>query len=186
MGNSTGNTDKKSTKAGQNDKTKERRWNMYEQKGKGNTKKDNSTTWGNKPESTGERRKIKEISTKGKTIQTKQETPKELKKIQSTTGRRWHENIPTTRCKRNPTILDWNMATKKHNEKVEWINNMTRELEEGPKWKYTSIYFYFLCESMVFVSDFIMLFAGGNHFFQLFRDFGLSILTANYILPNYS
>ena len=28
------------------------------------------------------------------------------------------------------------MATKKHNEKAEWINNMTRELEglkEGPK-----------------------------------------------------
>ena len=28
MGNSTGNADKKSTKKGQNDKTKERRWNM--------------------------------------------------------------------------------------------------------------------------------------------------------------
>ena len=26
-------------------------------------------------------------------------------------------------------ILDQNMATKKHNEKTEWINNMTRELE---------------------------------------------------------
>ena len=25
------------------------------------------------------------------------------------------------------------MATKNHNEKAEWINNMTRELEEAPK-----------------------------------------------------
>ena len=34
------------------------------------------------------------------------------------------------------TILDENMATKKHNENAEWINNITRELEgleEGPK-----------------------------------------------------
>ena len=69
MGNSTGNEDKKSMKTGQKDKTKERCWNMSKQKEKGNTKK-NNTTWGNKPESAGERRKIKEISTKGKTIKT--------------------------------------------------------------------------------------------------------------------
>ena len=30
MRNSTGNADKKSTKTGQNDKTKERRWNILE------------------------------------------------------------------------------------------------------------------------------------------------------------
>ena len=41
----------------------------------------------NKPESTGERREIKEISTKGKTMQTKQDIPKQRKKILSTTGR---------------------------------------------------------------------------------------------------
>ena len=34
MGNSTGKADKKIYKTGQNDKTKERRWNMLEQKGK--------------------------------------------------------------------------------------------------------------------------------------------------------
>ena len=49
----------------------------------------------------GERRKIEEISTKDKTIQTKQR-----KIFLSTTGRRLHENIPTIRCKRNRTILD--------------------------------------------------------------------------------
>ena len=32
MENSTGNANKKSTKTGQNDKTKERRWNMWRQK----------------------------------------------------------------------------------------------------------------------------------------------------------
>ena len=37
----------------------------------------NNITQGNKPESTGERRKIKDISTKGKIIQTKQDIPKQ-------------------------------------------------------------------------------------------------------------
>ena len=45
--------EKKSTKTGLNDKT------------------NNNTTLGNKPESTGERRRIKEISTKSKTIKAK-------------------------------------------------------------------------------------------------------------------
>ena len=39
MGNSIGNADKKSTKTGQNDKTKERFWNMWERKGIRNTRK---------------------------------------------------------------------------------------------------------------------------------------------------
>ena len=30
-----------------------------------------------------------------------------------TSGRRWHENVPITGCKRNRTILDKNMATKR-------------------------------------------------------------------------
>ena len=54
-------------KTGKNDKTKENRWNLLGQKGKSNTRKNNNTTWGNKPENIGER-KIKKISTKGKTI----------------------------------------------------------------------------------------------------------------------
>ena len=40
-------------------------------------------------------------------------------------------------------ILDQNMATKKHNEKAERINNITRELEgleKARKRKYTAIY----------------------------------------------
>ena len=87
MGISTRNLDKKSTKRGKNDKTKERRWNNYEQKKKYNTGKTYNTTWGNKPESTGERRKIKDISKKGKKIQTKEDIPKQWKKILSTIAR---------------------------------------------------------------------------------------------------
>ena len=66
----------------------------------------NRVTWGNKPESIDERRKIKEISTKSKTIQTKQDIPKQWKKILPTSKKRWHKNIPTTGCKRSRTILD--------------------------------------------------------------------------------
>ena len=82
------------------------------EEGTGNMGKNNSTTWGNKPENTGQRRKIKEISTKGKTILIKQDIPKQRKEILSTTGREWHENIPTTGCKRNRAILGENMGTK--------------------------------------------------------------------------
>ena len=39
MGNSTGNADKKAKKTDKNDKTKEKRWNMMEQKGKKQYKK---------------------------------------------------------------------------------------------------------------------------------------------------
>ena len=70
-------TNKKSTKTGQNDKIKERRWNILEQKGKNNIGK--ITTCRNKPNSTGKKRKIKEISTKGKIIQTKQDISKQRK-----------------------------------------------------------------------------------------------------------
>ena len=60
---------------------------MWEQNEKDNMRKNNSTTWGNKPESSGERREIKEISTKVKTIQAKQDIPKQQKKISPTTGK---------------------------------------------------------------------------------------------------
>ena len=71
MGISTTNLDKKATKTTQSDKTKEKRWNKLEQERKDNTGKTYDTAWGNIPESTSKRRKVKEISTKGKTIQTK-------------------------------------------------------------------------------------------------------------------
>ena len=68
--------------------------------------KNNNTTWGNKPESNGEIREIKDISKKGKTMQTKPDIAKQRKKILSKTYRRWQENIPTTRRQKNWTIFD--------------------------------------------------------------------------------
>ena len=121
MGSSTGNPDKKSTKTVQNGKT-ERSWNMWEENGKATREKNNSTTWGNKPEGSGERRETKEVSTKGKTIHTKQDIPKQRKKILSTIRGAWHKNIPTTRRQRNRTILDENMAIEKAWMNKRWMN----------------------------------------------------------------
>ena len=67
---------------------------------------ENNTTRWNYPERTGEGREIKEVSTKGKTIKTKQNFRKQQKKILSTIRNLWHKNIPTTGCQRNWTILD--------------------------------------------------------------------------------
>ena len=52
---------------------------MERRKGKGKTRKNNNTTWGNKPESTGERRNIKKMPTKSKRIQTKRDILKQAK-----------------------------------------------------------------------------------------------------------
>ena len=129
MGNLTGIANKKTRKTSPNDE--ERPWNKRGRgEGTGNMGENNSTTWGNKPENTGQRRKIKEISTKGKPIQTKQDIPKQRKAILSTIGREWHENIPTERF----WAKIW--EPKKHIENAEWINNITRELDglvEGSK-----------------------------------------------------
>ena len=62
---------KKSTKTCQ----RKDAWTLRNKKENATQEKNNNTTSGNKPESPGERRKIKEISTKGKTIQTKQVIP---------------------------------------------------------------------------------------------------------------
>ena len=100
---------------------------IYWTKKKKAIRENNNTTWRNKPESTGERRNIKEISIKGKRIQIKQDIPKQRKKILLTTGRRWHENIPTIECKSYDFGLKY--GNQKQNKKAECINNITRELE---------------------------------------------------------
>ena len=51
------------------------------QKGKGNSRKNDNITRGNKPESTSKRRKINYKFTKGKTIETKQDILKQRKKF---------------------------------------------------------------------------------------------------------
>ena len=75
MGKSTGNADTKSTKTGQNDKTKEKPWDMLGEKGKRNTRKNNITTYVNKPKVQVKEGRLK-IPTKLKTIKTKQDIPK--------------------------------------------------------------------------------------------------------------
>ena len=84
---------------------------MWEQNGKDNTRKNNSTTGGNKPESSGVRREIKEISKKGKTIETKQNIPTK----QGITQKHTHNRTP-----KNPNIFgrkygNQNSITKKMN-----------------------------------------------------------------------
>ena len=64
---------------------------MSETNGKDNTRKNNSTTWGNKPETSGEKKETKEISTDRKTMHAKQDIPKQRKKILSTIRRAWHK-----------------------------------------------------------------------------------------------
>ena len=54
---------------------------MLGQKGKSNPSKNDNITRGNKPEGIGERREIKKILRQGKTIQTKQDIPKQRKKF---------------------------------------------------------------------------------------------------------
>ena len=91
MGYSTGNANKKTKLRKQARMIKKIGPEISGEKGTGNTGKNNTTTSVNKPESAGKRRKIKEISIKGKTIQTKQDFPKKRKKkrkkILSTIGR---------------------------------------------------------------------------------------------------
>ena len=116
-GSSTGNPDKRCTKIGQNGK-RERSWNMWEDNGKDNTRKNISTNCGNKREISGERREIKEISTKDKTIHTKQDIPKQRKKILSTTGRAWQKTYQQPDAKETEQFWTKIWQPKKHNEKA--------------------------------------------------------------------
>ena len=101
---------KESTKTGQNGKTKTKRsWNNVGTEKKKTTREKMTVQL----EEINQKVLTNEISTKGKKIKTKQNIPKQWKKILSTTGMAWHKNIPTTRRQRNGTILDESIATKK-------------------------------------------------------------------------
>ena len=80
---------------------------------------------------------IEEIWTKGKTIRTKQDFPKIRKKnfYQQLGG---YDTKTYQQPDARETERFWTKIwqPKKYNEKVEWINHITRELEgleEGPK-----------------------------------------------------
>ena len=104
-------------------------------KRKGDTRKNNNKTCGNKPESTGEKGRSKRYQQRVKQYRQNRAFQNNERKFYQQLGV-YDKNIPTTGCKRNRTFLDRSMATKKYKVKAEWINNMTRELkglEEGPK-----------------------------------------------------
>ena len=90
--------------------------------GKRQHEKNNSTAWGNKPENSGERREIKDLSTKTKQYRQNRTFQNNEKKILPRTRRTWHKNIPTTSRQSNRTILDENMTTEKAQRK-DWMDN---------------------------------------------------------------
>ena len=108
-------------------------------KRKSNTIKTDNTTRGNKPE--GERSDTKNISRQDKIIQTKQNIPKQWKKILPVCRDRMHEDLPTTGWQGNKTILDKIWLPREHSKKTEWLSNKEKEfegLEEGTKARKTT------------------------------------------------
>ena len=101
------------------------------------------TTRGNNPETTGERRKIKKISRKGKTIQRKQDIQKQRKNILPEGKGKIYQKIYTKTYQQLDTREAkqfWGKIwqPREYNEKAERINNMGKELqglEEGSKTK---------------------------------------------------
>ena len=62
---------------------------------------------------TGERRETKKIPRQDKTIKTKQNVPKQRKKILPTITGRMGEAIPSTGCEIGKKILEQNMGTER-------------------------------------------------------------------------
>ena len=82
--------------------------------------KNNNTTWGNKPESSGKRREIKEISTKGKTIQNKTGYSKTTKENSTNNWEDMTQKHTNNRTPKKPNTFgrkydDQNSITKKLN-----------------------------------------------------------------------
>ena len=76
---------------------------MLGRKEKGKTRKTNNTTRGNKSKGIGERMRTKKISRQNKTVQTKQDIPKQRKKILPASLGRMHQHMLTTGGEGNNT-----------------------------------------------------------------------------------
>ena len=99
-------------------------------------RKNNGTTWGKKQEGSGERRETIEISTKGKTIQTKQDIPKQRKNVHQQLGGHDTKTYKQSDARETERFFTKIWQPERHKEKAEWINDMRREIEgheEGPK-----------------------------------------------------
>ena len=106
---------------------------------KGNaTSKTKNTTQVNKSKGNGERRETKKISRQDKTIQTKQDIPKERKKILLAEGRDYTKTYQHSDNKETKQFWSKIWKRREHNRKAEWIDNMVKVLEvveEGHKAK---------------------------------------------------
>ena len=80
----------------ENDKTKGKRWIMFEKKRKIDASKINNINRGNKPKVTGGRKKTTKISRQDQTRQTKQDIPKHRKKILPASSGGISEVMPIT------------------------------------------------------------------------------------------
>ena len=120
-------------------KQRENARTCWEKKKKNNTRKNSNRSWGNKAESTGERRKIKKISRKDKKNTKKTKHSKTTKENSSKLGEmiRKYTNNRVQEKLNNSGVKYGN-----HNKKADWISNIAKELEGHGFWfeKFTPIH----------------------------------------------
>ena len=104
MGNQFAITDKKTTTTSKSAETGDE--NRFGRSGKSTSIKTKNTNRRDQSESTGERRKTKKIPGQDQTVRTKQDIPKQCKKIQPARRRRKGKDIPVTRCEGGKKILE--------------------------------------------------------------------------------
>ena len=95
---------KKTTKTSPNDE--ERRWNKREEKERATWRKITVQLEEINQKVLAKEGRLKRYRQRVKHYRQNRTFPKQRKEILSTIGREWHENIPTTGCKRNLAILD--------------------------------------------------------------------------------
>ena len=112
------------------------RWNKREQKGTGNKRKNNSTSWGNKPEMLAKEGRLKRYRQRVKQYRQNRTYHHNERKFYQQRGGSDTKTYQKTDAKENKQFWMKKWQPKKHNENAEWINTITREqegLEEGPK-----------------------------------------------------
>ena len=98
--------------------------------------KNNRTTWGNKPESTGKEGRLKRYQQRVKQYRQNKTFRNNERKFYQQLGGSDTKTYQQPDAKETERFWAKIWESKKHNENAEWINNITRELdrlEEGPK-----------------------------------------------------
>ena len=91
---------------------RQKKYEMFGQRGKNNTTPTKDTTRRDKSEGAGEKGKTKKISILDQRIQTKQDIPKQRKKILCANWERKCEDNPATRCDGSKKIWEQNIETE--------------------------------------------------------------------------